>query len=245
MATAEPRPEQAALRDAIVNIVEASFNERRQVVLLAYIGQSLSRRGIDFKAILGEMGLAAFIRQELSDSIELVTMPDDPKVVAALPKGVELDKEIDPFGRRRRPTQSATSQQAATEHRLLVARTIWFAFSHSLSSEHTRIVHISPALGYEDVPADETTRGGYPVPREYIIPAGTLEPDERNQKIYDNIMAWAKANGIDIAVITTPHKDKDSRRSVLDVLLSSMKPSDLERVVMPLDVVNLLRMKRV
>jgi len=229
------------LREAVPRVVTELFEKDRRVVLLSSVGQRLRREGIDFKSILGETGLATFIRQHLAGQVDLQSASGNPKIVAAYPSSVDLSQELD-------PTPAVTRRTSPSEHQLPTSRQfvreVWYAFSHALENDKLRFLILAPNLMCLDVPAGEAPHGAFEVARDLILAPGTSSGHERNRKIFSNIELWAEQNGISLNLLTARSKPKISR-SALDVLLHSLSQAELVRISLPLDVIKSLRTKRV
>jgi hypothetical protein len=234
----------AELATQIETLVRETFAQRRQVVLLSYLGQALRKAGFDFREILGEQKLADFIRHQLSDKVRIVTTPAGRLILAAVPADVDLDSEIDPYGASKRAAATGSEEQPDREKREPLVRGIWFAFSHVLESGKARALRLEPEFEYEDYDPAGEKPDGYDVPREMIVPVGSVPRHERNQIIYDNIRAWSAQNGVSFRSLFETQTEKQLRRSALDTLLASLSDSDLSRISMPLDVVAKLRRKQ-
>jgi len=232
----------AKLKEAIPRIVTEQFESDRRVVFLAKVGQRLRREGLDFKEVLGDVGLAKFIRDELAGEVELTHDPHDPKVVSAYPSSVDLSQEVDP--RPRLGTRATLPSQRPPSTSRLFIRDIWYAFSHPLEAGKTRYVRLTPAPAYRDIPDGEEVEDGFKVSPEDIIPTGTAPAYDRNRMIIRNIEKWAAENGIPLDEISERPRKK-AVGTALDVLLNSIPPADLSRVSMPLDVIRILRLKTV
>lgn len=239
--TSQSQMRKILLQNEIKRFVNERFEETRRIVLLSLVGQSLSRDGIDVKGILHEQKLADFIRDSLSDSLSLVALPTDPKVIGAYPIGVDLASEIDPFGTEKRKPISDDKNNVVRLER--IKREVWAAFSHRLSSTHQRAFRLKPIPEYIDFEETEDRPNGYPIPRDLIVPPGG-DPSTRNAEIFKNISAWSANSGIPFSDLLDDLHPRRPSKSALDVMLSSLGESDLARISLPLDIVNKLRIKR-
>ena len=231
------------LKAAVAEIVQESFETRRQVALLSYVGQALSRRGFNLKAALGEEGLADFIRNNLSDVVEISSAPDNPKILGAHPKGVNLSQELDPFGKQKRYREK--EKRTIPSDRALIEKNIWFAFSHVLAEGYNRALRLGPKSDYIDYKEGNEVPDGIPVPSEFIIPSGTMPPAERNEKIYSNIVEWSEQQSIEFSKLISAVKEKRDRKTALDILLSNIRKEDLDRINIPLDIIYHLYSKKI
>jgi hypothetical protein len=238
------RTARAELAAQIEALVGSTFAQRRQVVLLSYLGQALRKRGFDFREILGEQKLADFMKNELADKIRVVATPAGPLILAAVPADVDLGAEIDPYGASGRISTTGSQASANHEKRELLSRGVWFAFSHALESGKARVLRLEPDFEYEDYDVSGEKPDGYDVPTELIVPVGSVPRHQRNELIYDNIRAWAAQNGVLFRALLEAQTERPTKRSALDLLLSTLSDSDLSRISMPLDVVAKLRRKQ-
>lgn len=248
MSEIHPNQEQQkeTLAEQIAALVGETFALRRQVVLLSYLGQALNKRGFHFREILGEEKLADFIRARLDDRVKVIATPVNPLIWAAYPADVALDKEIDPFGLQKSPPRESSPPPRRDKKRELVAHKVWFAFSHVLGPEFKRIVILDPVIDYKDYdPKFEAGLDGIEVPRELIVPSGSLPREERDQRIYDNINGWATDNGVPFRRLLEERTDTAASRNALDILLASLNESDLAQISVPLDIIARLRKKLV
>jgi hypothetical protein len=234
----------AELAGQILTIVSETFALQRRVVLLSYLGQALSKRGLDFRQILGEQKLAEFIKERLGDQIRIVPTPAGRLVLAAVPIEVVLENEIDPFGLSRRAPAEGGHSFATQQKRELLVRDAWFAFSHSLESGKARVLRLEPHIEYQDYdPNSGDKPQGYDVPPDMIVPLGSFSKGKRDELIYENVRAWAAQNDVPFRALIETHAS-GARRNSLDVILSSLSDSDLSRITMPLDLVAKLRRKQ-
>ncbi|BBI19226.1 hypothetical protein EKJ_00730 [Qipengyuania flava] len=223
--------------DRVVDLVNERFERTRKVVLLSYIGQVLSRENFNISQIAGDKGFANFLRDHVSDQIDIVSLPDDPKNLAAIPIGTDLSKEIDPFGSQ--PRKRANSKEGS-DSKSRINRGLWFSFSHELEAGHERFVTLYPEVRYRDFPEGETGEG-IPVAREKIIPSGSLEKGERDQEIYKNILEWAGENKVNLSLLSSSGQAAGKRMSLLDHFFETIPEDELMGVELPLIIVK--RMK--
>ncbi len=239
-------PDLQRLKTEILTYVSSRFEQRRQVIFLSNVGQELSKKGVNFRALLGEKKLADFIREEMGEQIQVVPSPHDSKILAAVPAGIDLAKEIDPFGRHRQArVETASVRQPDIEKKLPVGRALVVAFSRMIPEGHQRVVRLNPVLEFQDYPADGERPEGITLDADMIAPPTEGNKDEWEQQVQNSILRWAALNSIPLSKIVRVSKDREAPRSVLEVLLSSLSPSDLQRIMMPLDIVNHLRRKQV
>lgn len=246
MATDETneRSARAELACQVDALVSSTFAQRRQVVLLSYLGQALRKRGFDFREILGEQKLADFIKSELAEKVKVVATPAGPLILAAAPADVDLSAEIDPFGTSRSVSATASDEPAERDKRELLNRGVWFAFSHALETGKARVLRLEPDMEYEDYDVGGDKPEGLDVPTELIVPVGSVPRQQRNANIYENIRAWAAQNGVSFRQLLEAPAERSVRRNALDVLLATLSDSELSRISMPLDVVAKLRRKQ-
>ena len=219
--------------ERVTSLVSERFERTRKVVLLSYVGQVLSREGFNVAQISGDRGFAQFLRDHASDSIEIVALPNDPKNLAAIPIGIDLAIEIDPFGKlSKRNERSSTGKHDKSR----INKGLWFSFSHALAEDCERYVTLQPVVRYQDHPKEEGG-DGILVPSDKIIPSGTLEKEERDEAIYKNILEWAGEHKVNLNLLTDVPRGSSKRMSLLDHFFDAIPEDELVSVQLPMNVV--------
>jgi len=233
------------LGDAIVTIVREEFERTQRVILLSNLGQDLRKAGVDYRAILGERKFADFIRKELVDRVTLIPIPGKDKAIGIHPAGVDLSTRQNPFGPHPLAAQNAPIGGPVQDKRPLLNSQVWFAFSHFLADGDVRILELLPEPLYRDVPSDaDVPQGSHRIDRNLIVPVGTMPKTERDVRIYENIEQWAEKAGVPLDGLLAKKPERNDRRNLLDELIRTLGPADLQRVTLPLDIVKTLRDRR-
>lgn len=227
-------------RTMVVRLVREAWDVKQQGVLLSRLGFELARRPEVTNAELRRRKLAVFIEQDLKDEIQLLTSPSNPIVRVALPRNVDIDL-TDPtkYFPQGNPLQRAARSSG-------VQNAIVVAFSRPLAAGMKRVITLSPAVRFDDIPeAHDVPDQAKVVERRWIVEDGQLADDERTNRILSNVAAWREA--ADLAPQAIASKDKVEDRglgSVLELLLSALSESDQKRIQLPLDIVGRLLARR-
>lgn len=237
----EERDEPSAvglLKKTIAEYVDECFDEVATGLLLSRLGQTLAKKHPELRQTLGTRKLAEFIEEEMAESVQVLTSPENGIVRIALPARVTVDGDVLQFFPRRDTTAGSS---AATPR---YSRAFWAAFSQPLAAGQTRLVEFEPHVHFVDVegaaPASKKV-----VAREFIVDEVT-EPDlaMRGKQIAANIARWLHANFVDVELVSAKveghvagTRAAGSKGSLLEVLLSALGEADLKRIQMPLDVV--------
>ena len=217
----------------VADLVSERFEQTRKVVLLSYVGQVLSREGFNVAQISGDKGFAQFLRDHASDAVEIVALPDDPKNLAAVPAGTDLEKEIDPFGTQSKKRERSDARKHSKSR---INKGLWFSFSHELTTGCQRYVTLQPVVRYEDFPAGQDG-DGILVPSDKIIPSGTLEREARDEAIYKNILEWAGEHKINLDLLSDAPRGSSKRMSLLDHFFDVIPDDELAAIQLPASVV--------
>ena len=219
--------------DRVADLVGERFEQTRKVVLLSYVGQVLSREGFNLAQISGDKGFAQFLRDHASELIQIIALPNDPKNLAAVPAGTDLDHEIDPFGMQ---TKQHKHSDPSRHRKSRINKGLWFSFSHELADGCRRYVTLQPVVRYEDFPV-ETKADGILVPSDKIISSGTLEKEERDEVIYRNILEWADDHNVKLDLLSDSPRGSSKRKSLLDHFFDVIPEDDLASVQLPMLIV--------
>jgi len=228
-----------ALKKEIVQLTNDYWSATGKAFLLASLGQQLTKRGYDLRTDLRGQKLVPFLQTQLVDQLVVLTSPIDPLVRGVVPKGKETEKDIHALFIRNVQEESA---------RINLDRRIWIAFSRPVTPNHVRVVEIEPEIVFTDVPTEAASQTDkLVIPSELVIPPGSKPSEIRNAELQKNIRGWLEKHGVDISKATakpTIEITRPSDSSVLGSLLAALDKKDLERVVIPLDIVAKLLAKR-
>ncbi len=215
------------LKRDIVKLTTEYWAANERAMLLALLGKELSKRYPLRDALRGQ-GLGTYLSSVTG--VRIIRHPTNPVVVGAIPDTAPRKDAIDYFA-----VESAAPQIVSP----LYDKGLWFAFSHPISEGHIRTVSLDPAITYRDAPITSTASpGSLIVPREFVVPKGSLPASERNQLIQAHIKSWLEQNGIEEArVIARPSQAPQKSSSLMEALISELSHEEQTRVMLPLDVV--------
>jgi hypothetical protein len=228
----------ASLKDKLVEIVSSYWKRLGTACLLSALGPILVRAGYNYRIILGEKKLSDFIRFECADALRIIPHPADPKVLAVIPKDVEVSAENTEYLFSRRSEVPKFTRGA------------WSAFLVELKPKMKRFLNTQPPFEFTDIPE----YGALPpdnyveVDRTYIRPS--FEAYVPPAKTQEKLEEWAANKRIDLNIFKTERLTKSeaifagetTRHSsrAIDVLLSSLSNDELARISLPLDIVKKL-----
>ncbi len=232
--------EENDLKAVIISSVEEAWS-RDEPVLLSDIGQlNNGVVGESAKAISGR--LTTFILTHLVDDLILVRHSINRPLIGVVPKN-EQTVAINNFDSylEKRKSHSMVSRSGP---RLIPG--FWAAFRKVLEQNQRRYIDVSDEIKFVNVSADQSPPiGMLEIERKYIAEAQT----EKDHEIYAKIANWCAANNFSLSKFERkPTNEVRSaiglrsgrRGSLLDGLLDTLEEHDLERIVVPMDVVKKL-----
>lgn len=228
--------ELAQLKSAVVKLANDHWNSTGRSLLLSQVGQDLMRRGFDLKTALRGRRLVPFIREDLADEVTVITSPHDRLVKGLIPKSVAVTDAAALFAASPKTTQ--------------FDRRLWVSFSHPMDADSVRTVVFDPEIKYQDIPARsiKDAAGKYIIQPSLVIPPGTLPKEQRDEQVQKNIISWIQENGVDVERVRARHVPKPSHVNtdvhLLSDCLALLEAKDLERILIPLDLVQKLLISR-
>lgn len=226
------------LKKFIADLANTTYSKDGKGLLLSQVGDIVSKKHPELRKVLGSRKLVGFIEAELTDSVRILTSPENHIVKVILPASVAVNEDVMQFF----PQRDAISSPV---RKLRYNRAFWAAFSHPLTEGYTRLVGFEPQVHYEDIKSDApVTTLKKVVPHELIVDEAT-EPDlaKRTQRINEIINDWLQTNDVSIDVVEAKTEKESAfpgsknKGSLLEVLLAALDDADLKRIQMPLDVV--------
>jgi hypothetical protein len=224
-----------ALKKDIVEITQQHWEQTSRVLLLSTLGHTLTQRGYDLRSDLGHRKLEPFIQIELNDKITTVVSPYDPLVRGVIPSGKQVD------------LRELFRKPEAVKQRVNFDRRLWVAFSRPIAADRQRLICFEPDIVVDDVPADTPKPGGwYLVPEGLIVPPGAMAVTLRNEQLQRGILKWLEDIRVDVAKAKARPAESPlaSGNSVLDILFTILDSKDLERISVPLDIIEKLLRRR-
>lgn len=230
----------STLKKFIAELAHATYSKDGKGLLLSQVGDIISKQRPELRNVFGSRKLVGFIEAELTDSVQILTSPENPIVKVILPASVTVNENVMQFFPQRGATSSLVRMPRYN-------RAFWAAFSHSLANGYTRLVGFEPQVHYEDIDGDAPVATlKKVVPHGSIIDVAT-EPDplKRTQRINEIINDWLQTNNVSIDIVEAKAEAElasaritgSNKGSLLEVLLAALDDDDLKRIQMPLDVV--------
>ncbi len=215
----------------IVDSVRQCWEHERLPLLLSRLG---NQDGAELSTEIKRLGmtLKQYLTTRLSDQVQVIQHSTKTQLVGALPLSVDVDSEggSEPLLER--------TQRTEAENIPRFYPAFWAAFRVPLEESKRRYLTDHEPIEFRDLSADETPFGRE-VSREYV-----LGRDVDSSEIRSKIRQWLEENQVDSeAYRLSPSQTSRTSGSqdLLDRVLESLEPSELKRVVIPLDVVLKLR----
>lgn len=222
-------------KEVIVQLTSEHWTRNKRALLLASVGQTLTKRGYSLGAELRGQKLASFIQQELKDRIAVFRSPHDPLVLGMVPIEEANAPDLNVLF-------APASGEAAHSRGTIFDKGLWVAFSHQLVPGYIRKMQFHPEIRYIDVLTESADSvDGTVIPPESILPVGVMPKAERDAQLQKNIVSWLEANKLEKDLGIARHRDKDilsnSGDSLLSIVLDALDAKERERVALPLDIV--------
>lgn len=208
----------------IVDLVRQHWVEERKPLLLSRLG-GYDDIGTHAKSVAS--GLEAYLRHRLAERVTVIRHSADPTVVAVVPTEAAKGRDSDSLLEKPVGHPPDTSKP-----RFVPA--LWAAFRRPLDEGKERYVSVKRPIRFVDVAAGEHPENRIAIPRECISDApGVIE----------RINQWIEENELDRAPFLFEERagERLPSNDVLGRFLLALDPGDMERVSIPLDIVNKLR----
>ena len=223
------------LKDRIANLIDEHWHQRSEPLLLSQLGAAdHGEVGRLAKAQSGS--LAAFMEHNVADRVRIVRGSTNPLVFAAVPASIDVNVEVDDLLERVR------DHAATGGPRFHPA--FWAAFRVPLDDGNRRFVSTRTPIRFEDLQSlTEGQPAGYvELDRRYIA-AAECDAGGVQQLIAD----WLCHCGLDAKtyLVASNAASELPKNDLLGRLLMALDTDDLERVTMPLSVIDKLRRQAV
>ena len=208
----------------IVDSVCRYWAEERKPLLLSQLGGH-GDIGARVKSVAS--GLEAYLRHRLAERVTVIRHSADPTVVAVVPTEAAKGRDFDSL------LEKPVGHPPDTRQPRFVPA-LWAAFRRPLDEGKERYVSVKRPIRFVDVAAGEHPENRIAIPRECISDApGVIE----------RINQWIEENELDRAPFLFEERagERLPSNDVLGRFLLALDPGDMERVSMPLDIVNKLR----
>lgn len=208
----------------IVDSVCRYWAEERKPLLLSQLGGH-GDIGARVKSVAS--GLEAYLRHRLADRVTVIRHSANPAVVAAIPTDAAPEGNCDSLLEK-------TVGRATGVGEPRFAPALWAAFRMPLDAAKNRYMSVARPIRFVDAAPEDCPAGEVEIRREYISDA----PD-----MVERIDRWLEENNLDRApfLLHDRHGGQLPPNDVLGRFLMALDPGDLERISIPLDIVNRLR----
>lgn len=222
------------LAKAILDMLNAHWNERQSVMFLAHLGARISKDNDLNRLLLGRK-LGHFLDTVMSGAVHVVTDPKRPLVKGLIPAS---------GGAESAPFPEPTSIRTVLQHGwqgggARYTNAIVVAFTRPLEAGHIRQLRLNPVPKFQDVP--EASRQTDPHDSWLEITAADIDPGAAAGATFDDskLKTWCTRNSIEIAALEYRARADDCQwsRSVLGGVIGALSPDDMRRLVIPLDIV--------
>lgn len=216
-----------------------------KVALLSKIGALESSTVGAFAKTSPSRSLKAYILQNLSDDVRLVSHSNIEGTVSAVPINDDTAsiQSFDAYIEKSLPSE-------ATGRPRRFKASVWAAFRKSLPDGLNRFIRFEPYISFRDTGDDNPESDELPIDRPYVA----ADDHTTDHEVYENVLKWAGDNNVDPGQLVRSPPLRDSgregdlaradARSVLDAVLVALDDDDLARLSVPLDIVKKLRTKR-
>ena len=221
----------------IVSLVQQCWEEHRIPLLLSRLGgQDNGRIARLAKQQAG--GLGAYLRRQLDDRVRVIQHSTKPSVIGAIPAEEMEAGANGNFDALLERTQGHPSQPAV-EAAPRYHPAFWAAFRKPLDESKGRYMSVRAPLRFLDTIPEDRPDDFVEIKREYVV-----GPDDEVAEVQKRARDWLAANHLDPTFFLSKRKAGDVRLpsdDLLGRLLLALEPDELERMSMPLDIVNKLR----
>lgn len=222
------------LENRVIELTQQEWNDHGAPLLLARLG-ACDNGDIARLAKEQSNNLEAYLRRHLINRVQVVRHRARHQLVGVLPLDVDVDSNGGADALLER-TQSTSKDAIRRYH-----PAFWAAFRKPLDESKRRYVSVREPIRFFDSSEADPPDDHYEIAGEYI--AG---PDVDPDQVQEKVQRWLTDKGILHLVYSMMSRPRPEYRNedLLDRLLHSLKPEDLKRISMPLDVINKLRRQR-
>lgn len=218
-----------------VRLVEEYWNKNELPLLLSALG-SIEGGRISQNARLHAGGLRQFLENFVGDRLLIVQHSRNRTIVGVVPID-ERTRQIQDWDLLLENTSSRPSL-------LRLQPAFWAAFRKPIEDPLERYIQISDSIRFIDVTIEDAFTDGIHIERKYIS-----GPDARPEEIYENAMSWITKNKLDVSnflhkPFPTSSKNLPSN-DLLGKLILALDSQELQRTLIPMDVVAKLRRQSV
>ena len=216
------------LDNRITDLVEQHWQENQTPLLLSRLGSHCGGEIAQLVKTRGR-GLGNYLRHQLEGRVQVIQHSANPTITGVVPAGAtpNTDEEIDALLEK---TRHGSSSSAPRFH-----PAFWAAFRKPLDESNRRYLSVDAPIRFQESSGKNPPDRFREVPQNYISDS-TMDDDQ----ILQNAEKWLKDNELqrNIYLINSQSKsDFGHPRNLLDRLLFSLEPKELNRVSMPLDII--------
>ena len=219
------------VKTQISQMVASFWADKQRPMLLSRLG---SIEHAQIAKNVKELGftLRGFITEQMSDELNLVIHSSKKILIGVFPKKIgsinqaELDLLLE--------GNSSKTSGIPRFH-----KTYWAAFKADLKTSQRRFVFISDEPSFLDVDsANPAPAEGIEVERSSLVSSNSSSDED----VYKQMMAWSKSNEIDLDRLKLGFYSKENSKggSLMESVLGALDSSDLQRISIPLDIVQKL-----
>lgn len=217
------------------------WNTHGKALMLSRIPAVLTAGGFAMEEILQGRKLRPFLQSECGSDFQVIQSERISIVWGIVPIDAHVSEPFDRYFQRTDGTRATRFAPAA-----------WRAFTLPVPAGKRRWLFDEPSIHFNDFDDDSPPVAGFEIERRYIVEAvegGDLD----TALVLQRIAEWAAELRIDAQRFALGHKKSatpkadpavNARGTALDQLLKLMLPSELTRVVLPLDVIARLHTTR-
>ena len=217
----------------IVKLVRKFWEEHRMPLLLSRLGNQYDGEiGREAKKQAG--GLAAYMRRQLTEHVQVIQHSSKPPLIGAIPTDVDTGTNGDFDGLLDQTCGPMATQSVQHFHPAFRA-----AFRKPLDESKRRYMSIQAPLRFRDVSPGDRPDGFIEIEQEYVVGA-----DADLAEAQQTMQGWFDENGLDPTSFLMTGKSQTAHLPADDLLgrlLLTLDPDDLKRLSMPLDIVSKLR----
>ncbi len=209
-------------KDFVLATTLEHYAKTGRPLLLSTLGYIATQNGYVIENELKGIKLTPFIKDNLSNELDVVQPGTSALVFAVVPKG-EAPNVIEPAikaGSVRYPLRDVT-------------RSLQAAFLRPIPHGFTRYILPSPKVSYVDVKLGESGPSGAIWLDPQYLPEGARHGE--GDHLLECILRWARAHGVEN--IYTRDTPPIPGQSLLAQLIAGLTHEELQRVTLPLDVV--------
>ena len=216
------------LHARVVREVLQCWEGRKLPALLSWLG---NQNDAELSRLAKQNGttIKQYLSTRVADRIQVIQHERKDELIGALPIAVDVTAE---GGKESLLERTQHSDRRETRFH----PALWAAFRKPIEQSMRRFVTDRIPIGFRDLsPGEEPF--GVEVEPEYIV---GLEADR--SEVQEKIQRWFKEKGVGSEIYLSANLGRpEEPQTLLDLVLDSLEPSDLQRVTMPLDVIRKLR----